>query len=314
MTESIPGIHHVTGIAGPPQQNFDFFAGVLGLRFVKQTVNFDDPQTYHFYFGDAAGRPGTLATFFPWAGARAGRRGAGQAAELAFAAPAGSLAYWAERLRRRGAPAAPEVRFGAEALRTRDPDGLPVLLIGAAPDEGGAEVWDAAVPAEAALRSVHSVTLSLARTRPTEAFLTEVFGYRRTAEKAGSLLMEAPGGAPASALVLTAAAAPQPGAMGSGALHHVAFRASGPDAQEAWRERLQTLGFRVTPVQERVYFRSIYFHEPGGVLFEIATDAPGFAADEPSEALGQRLMLPPWLENRRDLIESALPPLKLPTP
>jgi glyoxalase family protein len=303
---TIPGIHHVTAIAGPPQENLDFYTSMLGLRFVKRTVNFDDPTTYHFYYGDLVGRPGTILTFFPWPGAGPGRGGSGMAVATAFSVPAGSLESWAERLAAAGMSFDPPTdRFGTEVLRLRDPHGTEIELV---PDARSGD--------ELAPVGFHSVTLAVMPHEGTVRLLTDVFGYEwvgEGAEDAGRRIrLRAPGGAPGSVVDLLTSRAHPRGVMGAGAVHHVAFRAKDAASQLAWRETILEWGLPVTPVQDRQYFTSIYFREPGGVLFEIATDSPGFTLDETVEGLGSELRLPPWLERRREWIAERLPPLRTP--
>jgi len=309
---AVPGIHHVTAIAGDPQANVDFYGGVLGLRLVKRTVNFDDPTTYHLYFGDRDGRPGTILTFFPWPGAPRGLRGAGQATATAFAVPARSLAYWADRLAEGGLEfERPEARFGEQVLALDDPDGLRLELIGrdlatpAGPRDGGD------VPVEHAIRGLAGVTLTERGAAATEALLTSLLGFRRAACEGTRTRLEADGREPGAVVDLVASADGPAGRIAVGTVHHVAFRARDDAEQLTWRADLLAAGFAVSPVKDRNYFRSIYFREPGGVLFEVATDGPGFAADEAPATLGNTLALPPWLEPRRRELEAALPPLSV---
>ena len=312
-TIAIGGIHHVTAIAADPQRNLDFYAGALGLRLVKRTVNFDDPGTYHLYYGDGAGTPGSIITFFPYAGARQGRHGVGQAAETRFAAPRSSMGYWVARLMRHHVSAeGPAPRFGdnAPVLAFRHPDGLMLELVGL--DEPGAAAgWDAApVPAEHAMRRILGVSLWLEATERSAALLAGPMGFRAGAEEGERRRFLGAGGAEVE---LRCAPGFWPGAMGAGAVHHVAFRVPDLAAEEAARGVLaREAGLDATPVLDRQYFRSVYFREPGGVLFEIATDPPGFAADEPPENLGASLKLPAWLEPRRESIERRLPELHPP--
>jgi glyoxalase family protein len=307
----VSGLHHVTAIGGDPQGTLDFYTGLLGLRLVKRTVNFDDPGTYHLYFGDAAGRPGTLMTFFPWQGAPRGRRGTGQVGATAFAIPRDAVGWWADRLRAADLEVeGPVERLGDEMIIVSDPDGLIIELVGV---EGGEtpEDWSGApVAPDRAIRGVHSVSMW-------------VEGYERTAEVLGLLGFAANGDdggrfrfvAPAEvggAVDVVCTPERARGEIAVGTVHHVAWRADGEADLLRWRERMLDAGRNVTPVLDRSYFRSIYFREPGGVLFEIATDPPGFAIDEPPEALGESLRLPPSLESRRALIERVLPPLERP--
>jgi glyoxalase family protein len=307
---AVPGIHHVTAIAGDPQTNVDFYAGLLGLRLVKRTVNFEDPGTYHLYFGDQAGRPGTILTFFPWPGAPRGRHGVGQATSTAFAVRAGSITFWADRLAAAGVSLGePVSRFGEKVLRLEDPDGLRLELVDRAvgtPDEP----WDQGdVPAEHAIRGLAGITIAERDAAATEALLVSALGFRRV-ERAGTRTrLEAAGRGAGAVVDLIEERDGTSGRIAVGTVHHVAFRASSDAEQQAWRTELLASGLAVSPVKDRNYFRSIYFREPGGVLFEIATDPPGFAIDEPSAELGGSLMLPRWLEPRRTELEAVLPPL-----
>lgn len=308
------GIHHVTAIARDPQANADFYAGVLGLRLVKRTVNFDDPNTYHLYYGDELGRPGTLLTFFPAPGAPRGRRGTGQAVAVALSVPAGSLPYWQERLARYGAhPNGPEVRFGQPVLAFTDPDGLALELV-AHGDPPVSQPWAGGpVPPEHGIGGVHSVTLASADPPATARLLTAM-GFREVAREGERVRYAVAGGGPGALVdVLHPPGLPR-GVVAAGTVHHVAWCTPSAEDQQAWRRRLDLLGITVTPVQDRKYFQSIYFREPGGVLFEIATDPPGFAVDEAPATLGTRLQLPAWLEPHRARIEAALPPLAPPRP
>ena len=305
------GIHHVTAIAGDAQRNLHFYAGVLGLRFVKRTVNFDDPGTYHFYFGDATGSPGSILTFFPWPGAHAGRAGVGQAAVTALAIPPTSLGWWLERLVAHGVRHdMPARRCGGEqALAFRDPDGLLLELV-AHPGALAREGWGGGpVPAEHAIRGVHGVTLWEDGLEETSALLTGQLGFRALTSE-GNLFRFAAGDAVPGAFV-DVRCAPDfwQGTTGVGAVHHVAFRVGDDAAQLALRDALAGHGLNVTPPLDRQYFRSVYFREPGGVLFELATDAPGFLIDEPFEALGAALKLPPQYERMRGDLERVLSPI-----
>lgn len=300
---SILGIHHVTSLAGDPQRNLEFYTGFLGLRLVKQTVNFDAPDVYHLYYGDTVGRPGTILTFFPFPGAARGKKGAGETSAVAFSVPSGALGFWTERLSRRGmAFTGPVERMGQSVISFEDPDGMIVEIVeDAAADGPGTEI-----------RRFHGITITHRDAGPTTVLLTEELGFPRigsegarhrflagTGDGAGKIDIVVDGNAPAAR-------------QSAGSVHHVAWRVKDDAEQLQWRSRLQAAGASPTGVVDRCYFRSIYFREPGGVLFEIATDPPGFAIDEAVEELGSRLKLPPWLEPRRALIERALPPLALP--
>lgn len=313
MRRGLLGIHHVTAIARDPQRNVDFYTGLLGLRLVKKTVNFDDPATYHLYYGDELGRPGTLLTFFPWPLAARGSRGVGQATAVAFSVPVGSLKYWQERLQdERMVVEGPEERFQEEFLTFLDPDGLKLELVAQA-DAGPGEPWQGGpVPPEDAVRGIDAVTLSEQGYEATATLLGEILGFRQVAASGNRFRFAmGEGGAGARLDILCVPDAAQ-GRIAAGTVHHVAFRVADDESQNRWRSRLVERGLDVTPVLDRQYFHSIYFREPGGVLFEIATDPPGFTLDEPAEALGQGLKLPPWLEPRRKGIEATLPPLRAP--
>jgi glyoxalase family protein len=310
-TESA-GIHHVTAIASDPQRNLDFYAGTLGLRLVKRTVNFDDPGTYHFYFGDETGTPGSILTFFPWPGARRGRTGVGQVGVTSFAVPAGSLGWWIERFVARGVEHdAPGRRFGAPVVAFRDPDGMPLEVV-ADPRATERGSWTGAeVPAEHAIHGIHSVTLWLDRSAETERVLAEGLGLRRIAEEGGVIRYAGSDDGPGT-LVDVRAGVTARGLGGAGTVHHVAFRAADDAAELELREQAGALGLQATPVIDRNYFHSVYFREPGGVLFEIATDPPGFTADEPADSLGHALKLPEQYEAHRAEIEGVLPAIRMP--
>jgi glyoxalase family protein len=306
------GIHHVTAISGGPQRNVDFYAGTLGLRLVKKTVNFDDPETYHLYYGDGAGSPGTIMTFFPWANAPGGRIGAGQLVVTSFSIPTASLGYWTERLVERGVRfERPRDRFGDTVLSFEDPDRLRIELVtaeDARPGRAGGPVQE-----EHSIRGFHHVALAVETTDRTATLMTDTLGFRRVDEAEGRIRLSAGEDGPGDLVDVVNASGFPRGSMGVGTVHHVAFRVPDEEAQLALREEVAALGYNVTPVLDRNYFRSIYFREPGGVLFEIATDPPGFAVDEDYEHFGEALKLPPWLEARRGRLEEVLPPLRVPT-
>lgn len=309
MTAADAGIHHVSAIASDPQKNLDFYAGVLGLRLVKRTVNFDDPTTYHFYFGDEIGRPGTLITFFPWTGARRGRQGAGQAGVTSFAILPSALGYWLERLIRYHVPfEQPVTRFdGERVIAFKDADGLLLELI-AHPSAASGQPWDGSdVPAEHAIRGVYSVTIWTEGHEGTASVLLNHLGFRATREQGSIYRFTGNESRPGAIVDLRVVPGLWTGTTGAGVVHHVAFRLPDDDAQTAAHSRLKSEGFNVTPRLDRQYFRSVYFREPGGVLFELATEGPGFLSDESRDALGRSLKLPPWLEPRRFEIEALLP-------
>lgn len=309
MNTRSQGLHHITAIAGDPQRNLGFYAGTLGLRFVKRTVNFDDPGTYHFYFGDRIGHPGTLLTFFPWADARPGRPGVGQATLTSYAIPAGSAGYWEGRLGQLGITGVVRrERFGETTLRLSDPDGLGLELVERSAPRG--ESWPGSqVPTEHQVTGLAGTTLTLRATDATAELLIQVLGFSERGSDGASRRLLSPDG---SAVDLLRDPAGPAGTMGAGTVHHVAWRAaSGADQIRLRGELLErTLG--VTPVVDRQYFQSIYFREPGGSLFEIATDGPGFLTDEPESSLGTELRLPPQYEGNRTAIEAILPPLEVP--
>ncbi|HYD53965.1 MAG TPA: ring-cleaving dioxygenase [Gemmatimonadaceae bacterium] len=312
MTSTL-GIHHVTAIAGDAQRNLDFYAGVLGMRLVKRTVNFDDPFTYHFYFGDEHGSPGSILTFFPWFDRRAGQHGVGQVAVTSLAIPAESLGWWLHRLVAAGVRHEAPVRRGDErVVQLRDPDGMMLALV-AHPATGVTPGWDGgAVPAEHAIRGVHGVTLWVPTLAPTGDVLAAMGFAAVGGEEGTTRFAVGSGGAGAIVDVRDVGGFVQ-GKDGVGAVHHVAFRVSDDAAELALRAEVQRRGLTATAALDRHYFRSVYFREPGGVLFELATDAPGFLIDEPASALGQSLRLPSHLEHMRDRIEAALPPVHLPS-
>ncbi len=311
MSRAILGIHHITAIAGDPQHNIDFYTDVLGLRLVKVTVNFDDPGAYHFYYGDGRGTPGTILTFFSWPGARRGRHGNSQVTHTSFAVPPGSLPFWQERFASRGIHAdAIEGRFGQQVLPFRDHDALRLELV-ETPATGAARVWDrAGVPLEFAIHGFHSATLSETGYERTAALLTGTMGFRLMGQEQNRFRYEVDdGGASKVVDVICAPSGPE-GSIAVGNVHHIAWRTADDAQQKDWRAELSRLDYNVSPVMDRVYFHSIYYREPGGILFEIATDVPGFAIDESFEKLGSGLMLPPWLEQHRSKIEAVLPPIE----
>lgn len=305
------GIHHVTAIAGPARRNLAFYTEVLGLRLVKRTVNFDDPGTYHFYYGDEQGQPGAILTFFPWAHVAPGRVGVGQASETMFRVPEAALAYWTQRFVERGvAHEGPTKRFGESLLPFKDPDGLPLSLVGV-PGAQDEPAWTGSeVSAEHAIRGFHGVRLLLADGEATGAILENVLGFVQAAREASIVRYRAEGTPLGGIVDVQSAGDFLPGRMGGGSVHHIAFRAADDAAQAEMAAKLaRDHGIHPTEQKDRCYFRSIYFREPGGILFEIATDQPGFAIDEPATGLGQALKLPPFLEPHRKKIEATLPAL-----
>jgi glyoxalase family protein len=298
------GIHHITAIASDPQRNVDFYTKLLGLRLVKRTVNFDDPSSYHFYFGDRIGTPGTIITFFPWPGARRGTRGNSQVVATSFAIPQGSLNHWSDHLKERSISVENISRFGEQGLRFTDPDGLLLELIASPQDGDGA-------PNEHAVGGFHAPTLQVQDSIPTQKLLTETLGFEQIAEEGSRRRFSLGTGSTSTRLDLIERPDDPHGNIAAGTVHHIAFRTPNDEEQLKWREKLVDLGFAVSPVMDREYFHSIYFREPNGILFEIGTEGPGFAIDEPAEHLGESLKLPKQYEAQRNEIEQALPPITL---
>ena len=307
MTKQILGIHHITAIAGDPQRNIDFYTDLLGLRFVKVTVNFDDPGSYHFYYADGQGSPGTILTFFAWPGASPGRNGNGQVTVTSFAIPQGSLAFWRERLT---AADGPLERFGQQAISFADGDGLRLELIETAATNPARGWTGSGIPAEFAIRGFHSATLSETGYQRTASLLTEQMGFRLTGQEQNRFRYEVDDGGAGKTVDVLCAPDGREGRVAAGTVHHIAWRTPDDAQQREWLAEVGRLGYNVSPVMDRVYFHSIYFREPGGILFEIATDSPGFAIDESLDRLGTGLQLPPWLEAQRARIEAALPPIE----
>ena len=311
MSESMAGstakgIHHITAVSGDPQENINFYQSVLGQRLIKTTVNFDDPSTWHFYYGDAVGSPGTILTFFPWRNVRPGRVGTGESIVVSYAIPAGSAAYWKKRLDAFGFPVEDAHEFGEYRIQLRDPHGMRIDLVETS-DAIPAYHWaEGPVPAEYALAGFHSTTLLLDDVEPTLTILRELLGYSNTTTDGNTVRVRSSSDW-AGSIDLVGAAGSGRGAFGSGSIHHIAFRADNDEAQRKLSSTAAQMGLGVTEVKDRQYFRSVYFREPGGVLFEIATDGPGFLTDEDRLYLGQSLKLPPWLEPRRKDIADRLP-------
>lgn len=321
MENTIRGLHHVTAIAGDPQANIDFYAGMLGLRLVKVTVNFDDPTTYHLYYGDSQGHPGTILTFFPWPGAMRGRVGTGQLTVTSFAVPDRSLNFWEKYLQQRCINCKREQSsFGEELISFVDPDGLQLELV-STPHADPDRAWEhGPVPPEFAIRGFHHVTLTEEGYERTAVLLTETMGFRLTENKGNRFRyttasdLDGRGSAPQAGTMVDLLCTPagRSGLVAVGTVHHVAFRTTTDEQQIEWRNALSSREYNVTPVIDRKYFHSIYFREPGGVLFEIATDPPGFGIDEPEDALGSHLVLPTWLEPHRAELQRILPKIRLP--
>ncbi len=307
----IQGLHHVTAVAGDPQTNVDFYQNILGQRLVKTTVNFDDPGTYHFYFGDAVGTPGTVMTYFPWRRMKLGRLGNGETAATAYAISAESVGYWQKRLSKLGFMIGdPAKRFGTEVISFQDADGLQLELI-ASDLPATFRLWeDGPIPEAHALRGFHSVTLWLDEVEATAHVLTDQLGYQFVGEEDNRYRYRSDPNTIGQYVDLLHRPGQPRGAFGVGSIHHIAFRTVDDREQLEYRQLLGANGHVVTDVRDRQYFRSIYFRTPGGVLFEIATDEPGFLVDEPFETLGQSLKLPKWLESQRPDIEKLLPSVR----
>jgi glyoxalase family protein len=308
--QRVNGLHHITAISGPAQENLDFYAGILGMRLVKKSVNQDDPGTYHLFYADAEGHPGSDLTFFPWAHLAPPRLGHGLATEVSLEVPIGSLPFWAARLEKYGVPLEqPEMRFGDAVLPLTDPHGLKLALVESArPIARKFTPWDGGpVEGERQVRGLYAARLWEQQSEPTTTFLTGVLGFSELASENGWRRY----GFPDAAGVVDVLATPQErrGAWGVGAVHHLAWRVDDERHQLAVRAQVEAAHGRATEVIDRFWFKSVYFKEPGGVLFELATDGPGFAADEDPRHLGEQLVLPPWLEPHRAAIEQALPPL-----
>ncbi len=310
--DGVDGLHHITCIAGDPQENVDFYAGVLGMRLVKRSVNQDDPTTYHLFYADAEGSPGSDLTFFPWPQLPPAREGVGVAVAVALAVPQGSLEFWRRRLSQYGVVVmGEEVRFGERHLVFRDPHGLALSLVEVAGRTSA--TWDESpVPPEHQVRGLHGARVLEASLTRTERFLQEALGFRRVAEEDGWVRFAGgPGGSGCWLDVQERPPAPR-GAWGVGGVHHLAWRVRDEAHQAEVRRRVAWAGAQPTPPVDRFWFRSVYFREPGGVLFELATDGPGFAVDEDLTHLGSSLVLPPWLEPHRAHIEAHLQALRYP--
>ena len=306
----ILGLHHITAIASDPRRNLAFYTGVLGLRLVKRTVNFDDPRTYHFYYGDRVGTPGSILTFFPWTGRQRGRAGMGQASAIGFSVGPDALSFWEERLHAHGiATSARASRFGESTLTFADPDGLVLELVATREPDGRPPWTHPDIPVEHAIRGFHSVTLAVRDATPTAHLLTATMGCRELRVEGHRVRYTVANGGPGTLVDLLDDPSLPSGRPGTGTVHHVAFRTPDGDTQRVARLELLVLGYDVSPLLDRNYFQSIYYREPNRILLEIATDQPGFAVDEPIAALGTTLKLPALYEPHRAEIEAALPKL-----
>jgi glyoxalase family protein len=312
-SKPIRGIHHITAISGAAQENLDFYAGLLGMRLVKRSVNQDDPTTYHLFYADADGHPGTDLTFFPWANMPRGRKGAGLSVEVQLAVPTGSLEYWSERLAQAGVETLPvETRFGERVLPFEDPHGMEVALAETSDDRLFTQ-WDGSpVPVEYQVRGLHAARLWERDLNLTGLFLTGVLGFAKMGEDGGWTRFGVAGGGSGKMVDIQEVPHERLGQWGVGSVHHIAWRLPDEEQEMALRQQVITAGAHPTGLIDRFWFKSVYFREPGGVLFEFATDGPGFGIDENMDHLGESLILPPWLEPFRGEIESALPPLVMP--
>lgn len=307
METLINGLHHVTTLAGDTQRNVDYYTDILGLRLVKKTVNFDAPDVYHLYYGNETGAPGTILTFFPYGNLPRGRKGVGQLTYTAFSAPIVSMQFWMDRLHEKSIPyAGPYKRFSETYLRFEDLDGMGIELVFTPGDQRPG--WsNGRIPAEFALRGFHTVTLNELNPDRTIKLLTDTMQHRLIGEEEGRFRFEAGTGGPGNYVDILHSPKDVHALQGAGSVHHVAFSTDSDETQLVVQQQLIEAGYQVTPVQDRNYFNSIYFREPGGILFEVATNPPGFAVDEPVSALGTALKLPAQYESRRAKIESALP-------
>jgi len=310
--KSINGLHHVTAVAGDPQQNLDFYRNVLGQRFVKRTVNFDAPDTYHFYFGDEVGSPGSILTFFAWPSMRRGVHGNGETNAVAYHVPAGSIKFWQRHLQENGIRLNPlEKRFDDDVLSFSDPDGMRVELVESAQAASVRHWKNGPIPQSHALQGFHSVTLWVEDILPTAELLTTHMGFTAAGQEGQRYRFISDPGSSGRIVDLVRRPGERRAGFGVGSIHHIAFRVPDDEKQLDYQKSIREAGFGVTEVMDRNYFHSIYFREQNGILFEIATDAPGFAIDESVDTLGETLKLPEWFEPNRAAIEQALLPISL---
>jgi glyoxalase family protein len=308
MSKKTAGIHHITAIVGHPQENVDFYAGVLGLRLVKQTVNFDDPGTYHLYFGNEGGKPGTIITFFPWANARQGKIGDGQVGVTSYVVPQGAMDFWEQRLAKFGVPATKMERFGEQYLEFDDPHGLHLEIVER--EEGEKNTWQAGeIKPDVAIKGFGGATLLSVNPHETAQLLENVMGLKKVGQEGDFIRFQS--SADIGNMIDLKLTTIGRGQMGVGTVHHIAWRAKDDEDQLEWQKYVADSGYGVTAVRDRNYFNAIYFKEHGEILFEIATDPPGFAHDESLETMGEKLMLPEQYEIHRDQIERALIPFEV---
>jgi len=313
MKNTVHGIHHLTAIAGDAQENLNFYVGVMGMRLVKKSVNQDSPDTYHLFYADGVGTPGTDLTFFPWPGMGPGRLGTSLVVEVPFSVPPGSLGYWRQRFDKAGVKYGEvETRFGESTLPFKDPHGLQLALVETKAERPFVPWQKSPVPGEHQLRGMHCVRLWERDLAPTAALLTASMGFTLTGTENGWSRYQVEGGGSGQIIELKALPEKERGRWGAGAVHHVAWRMKDSDEQMALREVIESAGLQPTSQIDRFWFKSVYFQEPGDVLFELATDGPGFGRDEDMEHLGEQLILPPWLESYRAKIEASLPRLEMP--
>ncbi|MDQ0859515.1 ring-cleaving dioxygenase [Bacillus sp. V2I10] len=302
------GIHHITAMVNDTQRNIDFYAGVLGLRLVKKTINFDRPEVYHLYFGNKSGEPGTVITFFPWAKQLKGRIGTGQVGVTNFIIPNNSITFWENRLKKFEVEFIPSVRFGEKYLKFQDPDGLEIELVER--NEGPINNWSfGEIQSEIAIKGFGGATLNSAQPNKTADVLENLLGLECLGQEDGFLRFKSE--AQLGNTIDIKLTPSVRGLMGAGTVHHIAWRAKDEEDLLRWRKLLQSKEYFPTEIRDRNYFKAVYFHEEGGILFEIATDPPGFTVDEPNNKLGQKLMLPSWLESKRKELEETLPPVEV---
>jgi glyoxalase family protein len=308
MTQRTSGIHHVTAFVRHAQATVDFYSGVLGLRLVKKTINFDAPEVYHLYFGNEAGSPGTIITFFPWSTSRQGIIGGGQVGITTYVVPVGTFDFWKERLEKLNVPVTLTTRFGEQYIQAADPDGLRLEIVEREEGPMSGHAFGG-VPADKAIKGFGGAVLYSTAPDKTASVLVQVMGMERIGQEGDFARFKATGDL--GNLIDVNVAAMAPGVGGAGTVHHIAWRALDDEDHAVWRSRVEESGYHPTPFIDRQYFNAIYFREEGGILFEIATDPPGFARDEPAETMGEQLMLPEWFEEHREQIVEGLPPIQV---